>query len=416
MGFIAIYVPLIYYLLAQQMVYQQSYYAARQDAVGIINDGVVNIFGIKIIGDMRREMQGFLMPAIRIWQERDKKRRYFDTYVVDSTDTVLVVLMSALQIYLLAYSFLQGEVTAGGFAFVALLTLKIHGQLNTLLDALLFSMTPNLAKIRSSYAVLCSSEDVPDVLGAQVLSSVSGQIHFESVSFRYEQRQRYILKDFSLSIRPGEQVGLVGLSGAGKTTIIKCLLRYFDIVSGDITLDGRSIRSVTQASLRSQVSVIPQDITMFHRSIFDNLLLARPDATAEQVWNACKQANIHKDIMEMPDQYATIVGERGVKLSGGQRQRIAIARAILKDAPILILDEATSSLDSPTEKLIQSSINSVLEKSPATVIAIAHRLSTLTHMDRIVVLDKGRIVEEGSHPELIKKNGHYKHLWDMQLI
>ena len=219
-----------------------------------------------------------------------------------------------------------------------------------------------------------------------------------------------------MSIRPGEQVGLVGLSGAGKTTIIKCLLRYFDIVSGDITLDGRSIRSVTQASLRSQVSVIPQDITMFHRSIFDNLLLARPDATAEQVWNACKQANIHKDIMEMPDQYATIVGERGVKLSGGQRQRIAIARAILKDAPILILDEATSSLDSPTEKLIQSSINSVLEKSPATVIAIAHRLSTLTHMDRIVVLDKGRIVEEGSHPELIKKNGHYKHLWDMQLI
>ena len=416
LGFILVYLPLIYYLLTWQMEYQQSYYAARQDALGIINDGIVNVFAIKIIGHMHREIHNALLPVVHLWQDRDRKRRRFDTYAVDSVDTVLVVLMSAIQIYLLAYSFLQGAITAGGFAFVSLLTLKIHRQLNTLLDTLLFSITPNLAKIRSSYEVLFASEDVLDMAGAEVLSRVSGRIDFESVAFRYDQRQRYVLKDFSLSIRSGEQVGLVGLSGAGKTTIIKCLLRYFDITSGDIKLDHHSIRSVTQDSLRDQVSMIPQDITMLHRSILDNLLLACPDATLEKVQNACRQANIHQDIMDMPDRYATIVGERGVKLSGGQRQRIAIARAILKDAPILILDEATSSLDSPTEKLIQASIDTVLEKSPATVIAIAHRLSTLIHMDRIVVLDKGRIVEEGAHHALIKKNGHYKHLWDMQLI
>ena len=198
---------------------------------------------------------------------------------------------------------------------------------------------------------------------------------------------------------------------------MKCLLRYFDVDSGDVLIDGQSISQLKQTSLRSHIAIIPQDITMFHRSIFDNLALAKPGVTLEAMQNACRQAKIHADIMAMPKQYDTIVGERGVKLSGGQRQRIAIARAILKDAPILILDEATSSLDTPTEQLIQHSIDTILEKSRATVIAIAHRLSTLKHMDRIIVLDKGKIVEQGSHQGLIrKKDGHYKKLWDMQVI
>jgi ATP-binding cassette subfamily B protein len=388
----------------------------RQNAIGIINDGIVNIFGIKIIGRVGQEVNNALIPAIHQWQDKDRIRRRFDTFVVDSIDTVLIVLMSAVQIYLLAYALLRGEITAGIFAFVAMLTLKIHTQLNTLIEAMLFSITPNMARVQSAYQLLYAADEVTDQPDAKTQVRIKGQVHFDAVTFRYDERQRDVLKNFTLSIQPGEQVGLVGLSGAGKTTVIKCLLRYFDIRHGDIQLDQHSIRTISQESLRQNISLIPQDITLFHRSIIDNLRLARPNATHKAVEQACRKANIHDDIMDMPDQYATIVGERGVKLSGGQRQRIAIARAILKDAPILILDEATSSLDSPTEKRIQSSINQMLDESRATVIAIAHRLSTLVQMDRIVVLDKGQIVEQGSHHELIEKNGHYRRLWDTQMI
>ena len=210
---------------------------------------------------------------------------------------------------------------------------------------------------------------------------------------------------------------LWGHQGAGKTTLIKCLLRYFDTNAGVISIDANNIKNVSQESLRAVISVIPQDITMFHRSIKENLRLAKYDASDEEIIMACKKARIHGDILQMPEGYETIVGERGVKLSGGQRQRVAIARAILKNAPILILDEATSSLDTPTERIIQDSINEVLEESKATVIAIAHRLSTLKHMDRIIVLDHGKIVEEGTHNGLIrKKNGFYRRLWEMQAI
>ena len=335
----------------------------------------------------------------------------------DNTDTFMIVLMSGVQMYLLASLYQSGVITAGGFAFVSILTLKIHGQLNNFLETLLFSVNPSIAKIQSAYDGLFAPIDVKDTADAGILSDVSGRICFQSVSFKYAGDHRYILKDFDLAIEPGERVGLVGISGAGKTTIMKCLLRYFDVDSGDVLIDGQSISQLKQTSLRSHIAIIPQDITMFHRSIFDNLALAKPGATLEAIQNACKQAKIHADIMAMPKQYDTIVGERGVKLSGGQRQRIAIARAILKDAPILILDEATSSLDTPTEKLIQRSIDDLLEKSGATVIAIAHRLSTLKHMDRIIVLDKGKIVEQGTHQGLIrKKDGHYKQLWDMQVI
>ena len=184
---------------------------------------------------------------------------------------------------------------------------------------------------------------------------------------------------------------------------------------GEILIDGYDISKYSEESLRANISVIPQDITMFHRSIIDNLQLAKYDAKLEEIQSACKKAKIHDDIMMMPQGYNTIVGERGVKLSGGQRQRIAIARAILKDAPILILDEATSALDTPTEILIQQSINEILEGSKATMIVIAHRLSTLIHMDRIIVLENGKIVEDGSHNYLIKNEGIYKKLWDSQV-
>ena len=356
-----------------------------------------------------------LRPAIAEWRHWDKKVREFDAYFVDNADTIMSTVMSAAQIYLLAYLFQRGDITAGGFAFISMMTLKIHWKLNALIETILFNINPSIAKLKSSYEFVSNKLDVEDKPGAYDLIHVKGNINYSNVNFLYGKGKNLVLSNFNMNIGAGEQIGIVGMSGAGKTTLMKCLLRYFDVDSGSISIDGNDIRDITQQSLRDAISIIPQDITMFHRTIIENLRLAKYNATDEELITACKKANIHQDIMQMPEGYDTIVGERGVKLSGGQRQRVAIARAILKDAPILILDEATSSLDTATEQLIQNAINEVLETSKATVIAIAHRLSTIKHMDRIIVLDKGKIVEEGDHNSLIrKKGGFYKTLWEMQ--
>ena len=220
-----------------------------------------------------------------------------------------------------------------------------------------------------------------------------------------------------LKIKSGEKIGIVGYSGDGKTTLIKSLIRYFDIYHGEIKIDDINIKNFTQDSLRSHISLIPQDITMFHRTILENLQIAKYGATKKEVIESCKKAKIHDDIMEMKEGYNSIVGERGIKVSGGQRQRIAIARAILKDAPILILDEATSSLDSKTEKVIQKSLDLLIKDKSKTVIAIAHRLSTLKNMDRIIVMSQGRVDQIGTHDDLIRgENSLYKKLWDLQEV
>ena len=220
------------------------------------------------------------------------------------------------------------------------------------------------------------------------------------------------MRDFSLTIKPGERVGLVGLSGAGKTTLVNLLMRFYDVDSGNILIDGADIRDVTQNSLRENISFIPQEATMFNRTIRENIAYGNPTATDAQIRNAAIRASAHKFIMTTEKKYDSYVGDRGIKLSGGQRQRIAIARAFLKRSPILVLDEATSALDSETEVAIQKSFETLSRNR--TTIAIAHRLSTLRNMDRIVVMDKGRIVESGTHNALLKKRGLYARLWKMQ--
>ena len=415
--FVLIYSPIIFVLLYKQMQLQGKYVEARQKATGIINDNISNIFGIKIIGNSNREFKSNLLPALLNWKSWDRKTRIFDAWWVDNADTIMITIMSAVQIYLLAYLYQNGHITAGGFAFAAMITLNIHADLDNFMDSLLFNINPSIAQIKSSYRFINEEYDVKDKEGAKILSKVKGGIEYKNVHFAYGNSDKSILSGFDLNIKPGERLGIVGMSGAGKTTMTKCLLRYFDVQSGLVCIDGNDISDITQESLRANISIIPQDITMFHRSIRENLLLAKYNASDDEIISACKKAKIHEDIMAMEKGYDSVVGERGVKVSGGQRQRIAIARAILKNAPILILDEATSSLDTPTETLIQESINEVLETSNATVIAIAHRLSTLKHMDRIIVLDKGKIVEEGKHDGLIrKKGGMYKKLWEMQVI
>lgn len=414
--FVSVYTPVLFVLLRKQMGLHRDLAAARQEGIGIINDSIANIFGVKIIGSLTTEIRLKVRPALRHWKECDRRTRQFDAYFVDNADTIMITVMSAVQIFLLAYLYQLGQITAGGFAFVAMVTLSIHTKLDSFLESLLFTINPEIAVMKASFSFVADEVSTDDKKEAILLPRVQGDVTFDRVTFAYPGSQTPLYKDFYLKIPAGERLGIVGSSGAGKTTLIKCLLRYFDVQAGQIRIDSYNIADVTQESLRAQFSVIPQDVTLFHRSILENLKLARHDARFEEIVDACKRARIHEEILAMDKGYDSIVGERGVKVSGGQRQRIAIARALLKNAPILILDEATSALDTPTERLIQASLDTILETSQATVIAIAHRLSTLKHMDRIVVLEGGKIVEEGKHDTLISGGGVYQKLWEMQAI
>ncbi|HET6789635.1 MAG TPA: ATP-binding cassette domain-containing protein, partial [Aquabacterium sp.] len=251
---------------------------------------------------------------------------------------------------------------------------------------------------------------------ATALSVPRGEIRFEDVSFHYGW-QRAVIEHLNLHIRPGEKIGLVGRSGAGKSTIVNLLLRFYDVEQGRVLIDGQDIAGVTQESLRRQVGMVTQDTSLLHRSVRDNILYGRPDASDEDMVRAARKAEAHDFIQALSDPkgrqgYDAHVGERGVKLSGGQRQRIAIARVMLKDAPILLLDEATSALDSEVESAIQASLYRLMEGK--TVVAIAHRLSTIAAMDRLIVLDQGRIVEEGDHASLLAHGGLYARLWAHQ--
>lgn len=237
-------------------------------------------------------------------------------------------------------------------------------------------------------------------------------IEFSHISFTHEEQKDKLFEDFTLDIPAGQSVGLVGVSGSGKTTLTKLLLRFADVKKGAIFIDGQDIRDVTQKSLREAIAYVPQESSLFHRTVFENIAYGRPDATDEEVYEAARLAHADEFIAELPDGYDTMVGERGVKLSGGQRQRIAIARAILKDAPILVLDEATSALDSESEAAIQHALANLMEGR--TAIVVAHRLSTIAGLDRIVVLRDGKVVEQGSHKELLETSGEYASLWSRQ--
>ena len=343
--------------------------------------------------------------------------RKFDAFWVDNLDTLMIVIMSAAQIYLLAHIYQNGQISAGSFAFIAMLMLKLHGEVNNILDSILFHINPSIAGMRASYEFINEKYDIIDDQSAKNIKNVKGQIEFKNVSFSYDNSNKKILNNFNLKIKSGQKIGLVGHSCCGKTTLIKALIRYFDIDSGEIKIDGKNIQNIKQNSLRSNISLIPQDITMFHRSILENLQIAKYQATKKEIIAACKKAKIHDDILEMKNVYDSIVGEMGIKVSGGQRQIIAIARAILKDAPILILDEATSSLDSKTEKMIQPSFDLLIKDKSKTVIAIAHRLSTLKNMDQIIVMDKVRVAEIGTHDQLLSdQDSLYKKLWELQEI
>jgi ABC-type multidrug transport system fused ATPase/permease subunit len=259
--------------------------------------------------------------------------------------------------------------------------------------------------------MLIVPREIRDEPAASELAVPRGEVVFDDITFAYDAKQP-VFAGMNLTIRAGQRVGLVGHSGAGKTTLITMLMRLYEVQRGAIRIDGQNIAAVTQASLRRSIGLIPQDVILFHRTLMENIRYGRPGASDAEVLRAAERAHAHEFITALPEGYRTMVGERGVKLSGGQRQRIAIARVMLKDAPILLLDEATSALDSEVEAAIQASLYRLMEGK--TVIAIAHRLSTIAAMDRLIVLDNGRVVEEGDHKTLLARGGLYARLWAHQ--
>jgi ATP-binding cassette, subfamily B, multidrug efflux pump len=274
----------------------------------------------------------------------------------------------------------------------------------------------NVGTVQDGIATLTKRRHVLDAPDAKPLQVLRGEVKFERVTFSYGGKQT-VLKDFELTVRPGEKIGLIGRSGAGKSTLVNLLLRFYDVDGGRILVDGHDIAHTTQDSLRANIGMVTQDTSLLHRSVRDNIAYGRPGATEEEILAASRRAHAHDFIQHLTDYkarrgYDAQVGERGVKLSGGQRQRIAIARVMLKDAPILLLDEATSALDSEVEAAIQASLKQLMEGK--TVIAIAHRLSTIAALDRLIVLDQGRIVEEGDHRSLLARGGLYSRLWAHQ--
>jgi ATP-binding cassette subfamily B multidrug efflux pump len=415
------YCAILWYFVPKVQVLSAAAAEGRSMVVGRIVDSYTNIGTVKLFAHTDREdvyAREGMAEAMRRWQASNRNLTRMELSIWIMNGFLLVA-----SIWLAIALWSQGEVSLGAVAVVSGLVIRLM-NISGWIFWVVAGIFENIGTVKEGMITISRENAIVDAADATTLAVPKGEIRFDAVRFNYGRAKgtpgadpSRVIDRFSLTIRPGEKVGLVGRSGAGKSTLVNLLLRFYDVESGRILIDGADIARVTQDSLRANIGMVTQDTSLMHRSVGDNILYGRPTATTAEMVEAAGRAQAHAFIQGLEDGkgrrgYEAHVGERGVKLSGGQRQRIAIARVLLKNAPILILDEATSALDSEVEAAIQEQLYNLMEGK--TVIAIAHRLSTIAAMDRLIIMDQGRIVEEGSHGELLARGGLYGELWSRQ--
>ena len=413
LGWLACYALSVAFFVPRLARMGQKQADARSLMTGRITDAYTNIATVKLFSHARREA-GFAKSAMQdfIQTVHGQMRLVSGFEVVNHTLSMLLVLAST---GVALWLWTQDRVGVGALAAATAMALRLNGLSHWIMWEMA-GLFEHVGTVQDGMAMLSRPNAVLDRADAQPLRVTQGEVRFEHLSFAYHP-ERPVLRDLNLCIRPGEKIGMVGRSGAGKSTLVNLLLRFHDVGAGRILIDGQDVATVTQDSLRAQIGMVTQDTSLLHRSVRENILYGRPDAGDAEMIEAARRAEADEFIQTLTDPkqrhgYDAHVGERGVKLSGGQRQRIAIARVMLKDAPILLLDEATSALDSEVEAAIQASLDKLMRGK--TVVAIAHRLSTIAAMDRLIVLDEGRIVEEGDHSSLLARGGLYARLWSRQ--
>lgn len=413
LAWLLLYGSAMFYFVPQLSKVSQKQADARSLMTGRITDAYTNISTVKLFSHAGREAgyaQGAMSDFLGTVHQQMRLVSSIET-LNHFLNMLLIVSGGGMALWLWS----RGEIGAGGVAAFTAMSLRLNGISHWVMWEMT-SLYEQVGTVQDGMNTLSQQHSIVDAPLAAALDVARGHVLFQHIDFAYPN-QKQVLNDFQLDIQPGEKVGLVGRSGAGKSTAVNLLLRFYEVQAGEILIDGQNIKDVTQNSLRAHIGMVTQDTSLLHRSVRDNILYGRPDATEAEMIAAAKRAEAHEFILNLRDAkgragYDAHVGERGVKLSGGQRQRIAIARVMLKDAPILLLDEATSALDSEVEAVIQESLYSLMQGK--TVVAIAHRLSTIAAMDRLIVLDEGKIVEEGTHKQLLKKKGLYASLWARQ--
>lgn len=403
-----VYIALSIIFAQRQIPYDEKRAAAGSRVTGLLSDIITNIVSVKVFSFLRGELNNFSLMT-----SEEQRLRLRSGYVYNTHKLIQSIMLLSLEIiamYVVISLWLKGAVDVGLVVLVQVYITQIDMAIWNLGNSIL-QLQSSISDTKEMVEIFETPIDIRDPEKPEKVRIKSGAISFNAVSFEYKDGKD-VFKKLNFEIPAGQKVGFVGESGSGKTTITNLLLRFEDVQKGAITIDGQDIRSITQDDLRKNISYVPQEPALFHRSIKENIAYGKAGAKDSAVIMASKKAHAHEFIQEFKDGYDTLVGERGVKLSGGQRQRVAIARVMLKNAPILVLDEATSSLDSISENLIQEAFDEAMKGK--TTLVIAHRLSTIQKMDRIVVLDKGKIVEDGTHSELLEKGGYYHRLWMAQ--
>ncbi len=411
MVLLAIYACVSYYMYKRILHLNEKAASAQNQLSGELSDSVANILSVKTYGREDYE-RGLFDKANKEVVTRDSKRMWASLARGIVTAAIAVVIMSVVSVFITGGNAWFG-ITPGTLVIMFTYTYSVTNNFNFINNGLQ-RFNRAFGDASGMTIILDEPRLVADLPDAPPLKVSEGAIDFEDISFSYSDgnAKTQVFDHFELHIPAGQRVGLVGKSGAGKTTLTKLLLRLSDIQVGRILIDGQNVAETTQQSLRRQIAYVPQEAVLFHRSIAENISYGKPDATMDEIREAAQQANALEFIEHLPQGFDTITGERGIKLSGGQRQRVAIARALLADCPVLVLDEATSALDSESEKLVQDALAKLMHGR--TCIVVAHRLSTVASLDRIVVLEDGKIVEDGPHAQLIEANGPYAHLWSRQ--